>query len=125
MPALVVRNATLHYDGRGSGAPVVLLHGFTSSHAGNWGRRGWVDLLAENGFRVVGLDFPSHGRSERVYEAVRVTTERLAADVVALLDQLAIDRADLIGFSMGGGVALQLAGDYPERALPRRRSRRG
>jgi len=115
MPALNVDGLTLHYDVRGSGAPVVLLHGFTSSLAGNWGRRGWIDFLADGGYRVVGLDFPSHGESERVYDASRVTTENLAADVVALLDHLDIDRADLFGFSMGGGVALKLASDYPGR----------
>src|SRR6266545_1406140 len=115
MPALNVDGLTLHYDVRGSGAPVVLLHGFTSSLAGNWGRRGWIDFLADGGYRVVGLDFPSHGESERVYDASRVTTEKLAADVVALLDHLDIDRADLFGFSMGGGVALRLAMDHADR----------
>lgn len=115
MPTLRTNDVALSYDVRGRGRPVVLLHGFTSSQADNWGRRGWIDFLADSGFRVVGLDFPSHGASERVYDARRVTTTALAADVVALLDHLAIDHADVFGFSMGGGVALQLAIDYPNR----------
>jgi pimeloyl-ACP methyl ester carboxylesterase len=115
MPPLRVDGVVLHYDVRGGGAPIVLLHGFTSSHASNWGRRGWIDLLADSGFLVVGVDFPSHGESERVYEASRVTTGKLAADVVALLDHLGLDRADLFGFSMGGGVALRLAMDHADR----------
>jgi alpha-beta hydrolase superfamily lysophospholipase len=115
MPALRVDDIALDYDVRGGGAPIVLLHGFTSSHAGNWGRRGWIDLLADNGFRVVGLDFPSHSESERVYDASRVTTDRLAAEVVAVLDHLDIERPDLFGFSMGGGVALKLAMDHRQR----------
>jgi pimeloyl-ACP methyl ester carboxylesterase len=115
MPSLRVDGIALHHDLRGTGESIVLLHGFTSSLAGNWDRRGWIDFLAGNGHRVVALDFRSHGRSARVYEASRVTTERLAADVVALLDHLDTERADLFGFSMGGGVALQMAKDYPER----------
>jgi pimeloyl-ACP methyl ester carboxylesterase len=115
MPALRVDGIALDYDVRGGGAPIVLLHGFTSSYAGNWGRRGWIDLLADNGFRVVGLDFPSHGESGRVYDATRVTTDRLAAEVVAVLDHLDIERPDLFGFSMGGGVALKLAMDHADR----------
>ena len=114
MPALDV-DVSLHYELGGSGWPVVLLHGFTSSFRGNWHRRGWPDLLARNGFRVVGLDFRSHGESERVYDANAVTTDVLARDVVALLDHLEIARTSVFGFSMGGGVALRLAMDDPER----------
>ena len=112
---LRVDDVALHYAVRGEGRPVALLHGFTSSHTGNWGR-GWIDLLADRGFRVVGLDFPSHGKSGRVYDSARVTTDRLARDVVALLDELEIERADLFGFSMGGGVALKLASEHPDRS---------
>jgi pimeloyl-ACP methyl ester carboxylesterase len=115
MPALSVDALTLHYDVRGSGAPVVPLRGLHSSLAGNWGHRGWIDFLADSGYRVVGLDFPSHGESERVYDASQVTTDRLAANVVALLDHLDVDRADLFGFSMGGGVALKLASSWSDR----------
>ena len=67
------------------------------------------------GFRAAALDFRSHGRSDRVYEPEQCTAAVLAADVAALLDHLTVDRADIVGFSMGGGVALQAAMDYPER----------
>ncbi len=64
MPALRVDGLRLHYYHlHGQGRPVVLLHGFTSSYGGNWGRRGWPRLLAEHGFRVVGLDFPATARA--------------------------------------------------------------
>jgi pimeloyl-ACP methyl ester carboxylesterase len=67
MPTQHVDGLGLHHDVHGCwrDQPIALLHGFTSSHGGNWGRRGWMDLLAERGFRVVGLDFPGHGKSER------------------------------------------------------------
>jgi pimeloyl-ACP methyl ester carboxylesterase len=115
VPYFAVDGVALFYEVRGDGNPIVLLHGFTSSFSDNWERRGWVDLLTDQGFRVVGPDFPSHGESERLYEPRACTTARLASDVVALLDHLMIDRADVCGFSMGAGVALQLAMDYPKR----------
>ena len=115
MPFFTAAGVRLHYETYGRGRPVVLLHGFTSSFANNWVRRGWVDLLVGSGFRVVGLDFRSHGDSDRLYDERVVTTYALAADVVALLDYLDIRRAAVFGFSMGGGVALKLAIDQPAR----------
>ena len=113
--AFISSGTRLYYEEHGNGIPVVLLHGFTTSLAGNWQRRGWFDVLAESGFRAIALDFPSHGRSERVYDDAPCSTDALAADVVALLDHLLIPRAALVGFSMGGGVALRVALDYPSR----------
>ena len=116
MAGFSVDGLTLHYEARGSGQPVVLLHGFTST-CESWERLGWLDLLAGSGFEALALDFRSHGRSDRVYESSACTTERLAADVVALLDHLGLERASLFGFSMGGGVALRLAMHEPERVV--------
>jgi pimeloyl-ACP methyl ester carboxylesterase len=116
MSSFTVDGVRLYYDVRGAGEDVVaLLHGFTSSYAGTWQRRGWLDLFTTAGFRSAALDFRSHGRSDRVYEPEQCTAAVLAADVAALLDHLTVERADIVGFSMGGGVALQAAMDYPER----------
>jgi non-heme chloroperoxidase len=115
MPIFRSDGIRLYYEEQGSGAPVVLLHGFTTSLDGNWRRRGWIDLLAAHGFRTAALDFPSHGRSDRVYDADRCTTEQLARDVVALLDHLDMPTASIVGFSMGAGVAFQVALDRPDR----------
>lgn len=105
----------LHYEDRGEGKPIVLLHGFTSSFAGTWEGTGWAALLTASGRRVIGSDFPSHGQSEAAYNPRRCRPEQLAADVVALLDRLDLDRADVVGFSMGAGVALRVAMAYPSR----------
>jgi pimeloyl-ACP methyl ester carboxylesterase len=96
----------------------VLLHGFTSSSSLGWERTGWTDLLTASGFRVVTLDVRSHGDSDRVYTASACATPTLASDVAALLDHLDLPRASVFGFSMGGGIALQLAIDHPGR-VPR------
>jgi pimeloyl-ACP methyl ester carboxylesterase len=105
----------LHYEDTGDGAPVVLLHGFTSSFAGTWKRSGWVDALTASGRRAVGLDFPGHGESEAVPDPARVSLASLAQDVVALLDHLRLGEVDLVGLSMGAGVALRLAMVQPAR----------
>ncbi len=97
MPFLDTDGVSLYYEDTGSGAPVVMLHGFTSSFAGTWGRRGWIQFLADSGFRVAGLDFRNHGASGRVYDAADATTEKLVADVVALLDRLDLGRAAVCG----------------------------
>jgi pimeloyl-ACP methyl ester carboxylesterase len=105
MPYFRAQDVNLYYEERAGEEAIALLHGFTTTHVGNWERSGWIDLLAGSGFRVVALDFRSHGRSNRVHEPSACSTDRLAADVIALLDHLSIPRADLFGFSMGAGVA--------------------
>lgn len=114
MPSLAVDGIHLSYDVRGEGLPVVLLHGFTS-RASSWEAHGWVDLLVGVGCRAVTLDVRSHGRSDHVFDAVLCSTVVLAGDVIALLDHLEIEEAALVGFSMGGGIALRVAMDAPSR----------
>lgn len=96
----------------GEGPAVLLLHGFTSSFEGTWATRGWVDELLRARRRVVGVDFPGHGASPAAPDC---GPERLVDDVVGVLDELALEAVDVLGFSMGGGVALRLAGTHPER----------
>jgi pimeloyl-ACP methyl ester carboxylesterase len=115
VPALEVDGVRLHYEEAGVGEAVVLLHGFTSSYVENWVETGWVRRLLGDGFRVVGLDARGHGKSTKLYTSVGYETSVLARDVVALLDRLRIDRAHAVGFSMGAGIALQLAMEHPAR----------
>jgi pimeloyl-ACP methyl ester carboxylesterase len=115
VPALEVDGVRLHYEEAGVGEAIVLLHGFTSSYVENWVETGWVRRLLGDGFRVVGLDARGHGRSTKLYTPAGYETSVLAGDVVALLDRLGIDRAHAVGFSMGAGIALQLAMEHPRR----------
>jgi pimeloyl-ACP methyl ester carboxylesterase len=112
---LEVDGVRLHYEHSGDGEPIVLLHGFTSSYVENWVETGWVRRLLAEGFGVVGMDARGHGRSTKLYAAAGYETSLLAADVVAVLDRLRIDRAHAVGFSMGAGIAAQLALDHPAR----------
>lgn len=99
-----------YYVEFGTGHPVVLLHGI-----GNSGRA-WAAQLAPlvaAGFRVIVPDHAGHGASSRLREPVGVAD--LAADVLALLDHLGIERATLAGLSLGGMVAMEAALRWPGR----------
>jgi pimeloyl-ACP methyl ester carboxylesterase len=115
MPSVDVGRCTIRFETWGAGPPVTLLHGFTSSIELNWVERGWVELLAGAGHRVIGVDLRGHGQSSKLYNAADYETAALASDVIRVLDELSIARSDLFGFSMGAGVALQLAMDSPAR----------
>lgn len=93
---------TLHVSRRGQGPPLVLLHGFTGS-AAQWG--GALDGLA-NGHDVCAIDLIGHGLSDAPPEAARYGFEACIADVARTLDALGLRRAHLLGYSMGGRLAL-------------------
>lgn len=105
----------LAYDDLGEGEPVVLIHGFASSRQGTWEETGWYDELTDAGRRVVALDCRGHGDSAKPHDPAAYGHATMAGDVVALLDHLGIDRADLMGYSMGGWVSLHLLVDHPDR----------
>ena len=92
------------------GEPIVLIHGVGESHL-SWQQ--WVPLLSGR-FRVIRPDMPGFGNSP-LPEGYVPTPERVAADLVGLLDRLKIDRFHLVGAKYGGSVTLELAADFPSR----------
>lgn len=99
----------------GEGAPIVLIHGFASSKEVNWVQPGWVATLTHAGRRVIALDNRGHGQSSKLYDPAEYHTSRMAEDVVALMDHLNIDQADVMGYSMGARIAAYLALDHTAR----------
>src|SRR5262249_52725987 len=99
----------LHYDMEGEGGPVVLLHGFAASTEANWRAPGILDALVAAGHRVVGLDARGHGHSEKCYDPSAYADGAMVTDVVALFDHLALDTADVVGYSMGSATAIHFA----------------
>lgn len=95
--------------------PILLIHGFASSHAVNWVFPQWVRALSEDGRRVIAIDNRGHGRSEKLYTPEAYHTAVMAQDARRLLDHLRIERADVMGYSMGGRIAAMLALEHPER----------
>lgn len=115
MPEFASDGVTINYIDEGRGAPIVLVHGFASSLHGNWRATGVVDALVKSGRRAIALDCRGHGRSAKPHDPEAYSGTKMADDVLALMDHLGIGRADLMGYSMGGGIAASLLVRHPER----------
>jgi pimeloyl-ACP methyl ester carboxylesterase len=103
--------AQIRYAAYGSGAPVILLHGGLGNST-NWGYQ--VPALIRRGYRAILIDTRGHGRRTR--DERPFTYEQLAADVIAVMDALHVERAAFIGWSDGACIALILAAHAPQRA---------
>ena len=91
------------------GEPILLIHGFASTHAVNWVFPQWVKTLTGAGRRVIAFDNRGHGRSEKFYDPAAYALPEMAEDARALLDHLHIEVADVMGYSMGARIAAFLA----------------
>ena len=105
----------LAFIDRGSGEPVLLIHGFASSHGVNWVTPGWIKTLTEAGYRAIAFDNRGHGASSKSYQPEDYRAQKMAGDAAALLDHLGIPRAHVMGYSMGARIAAFMALDYPEK----------
>lgn len=103
------------YLDEGEGEPILLIHGFASNIAANWIDPQWVRTLTQAGRRVIALDNRGHGESDKLYEPERYGAPEMAEDARRLLDHLGIERADVLGYSMGARIAAFLAFAHPER----------
>ena len=110
MTRVAVNGVELNVEQRGEGPALLLLHGFTGS-----GTTWTPHLEAWRGFTTVAVDLLGHGESDQPRDPTRYRMERCVDDLTALLDQLGIRRAAVLGYSMGGRVALRLALHAPER----------
>jgi len=104
-------NCNLHYQEYGHGSPVVLLHGLGSSMQ-DWENQ--KDALSAK-YRLILIDLRGHGRSDR--PKGKYSIAGFAADVMAILNHLQLDKVHLVGISMGGMIAFQIGVDQPQRLL--------
>jgi pimeloyl-ACP methyl ester carboxylesterase len=103
------------YVDQGHGDPILLIHGFASNLATNWINPGWVITLTAAGRRVIAYDNRGHGESEKLYDPALYGAPAMAEDGRRLLDHLGIERADVMGYSMGARIAAFLTMAHPER----------
>ena len=115
MPSFKNGDVEIAYLDEGVGEPIVLLHGFASTKEVNWVQPGWVSALSRAARRVVALDNRGHGASSKLYDAAAYHSVAMAGDVRALLDHLQIERADIMGYSMGARITAFLAVKHAER----------
>ncbi len=104
-----VNGLEMYYEIHGNGQPLVLLHGAFSAIGTSFGNV--LPELAESR-QVIALEMQAHGRTADIDRPLSM--EQMADDTVSALQQLEIDNADFFGFSMGAGIALQVAIRHPE-----------
>jgi pimeloyl-ACP methyl ester carboxylesterase len=102
-----VNGINLYFETHGEGRPLILLHGGLMSGE-MFGPT--LPLLAER-HQVVAVDLQGHGRTADIDRPIDVRL--MAGDIAALIDHLGLERPDIVGYSLGGGVALHTAAKYP------------
>jgi pimeloyl-ACP methyl ester carboxylesterase len=107
MPKVVINNIEMYYEITGQGEPLLLIHGLGSS------TRDWEDMIPYlSSFQIITLDLRGHGQTSKPKGPY--TAKMFANDVVSLLKHLGIDSANILGISLGGGIAFQIAVDFPD-----------
>lgn len=103
------------YTVEGEGAPVILVHGVAVNADLNWRRPGITRALAKD-FQVISFDNRGHGRSGKPHGKQNYGGE-MVEDVVRLMDHLGIEKAHVIGYSLGGFITLKLLAEHPDRLI--------
>ena len=104
-----VNGINLYYETHGTGRPLILLHGGLGSGE-MFGPI--LPTLAER-HQVIAVDLQGHGRTADIDRPIDI--QLMADDIAALIDHLGLDKPDVVGYSLGGGVALFTAVKYPEK----------
>lgn len=113
MPYVTSSGRRLYYEVAGDGFPLLLHHGFAQS-AQSWRDAGWLELLAAR-CRVISFDILGHGRSDTPHNPGAYRMKERLSDVIAVADTAGAGRFDMLGFSLGGRVALAMAFRRPDR----------
>lgn len=111
MPYIRLNELNMYYEEFGSGEPVLFLHSAYSR--GILAFCGQIQPFYAAGYRGIYPDYRGHGRT--LCDSLRWSSDMLCEDMIGFLDKLGIERAHLVGYSTGGGVAYYLASRYPER----------
>ncbi|MDM5190511.1 2-succinyl-6-hydroxy-2,4-cyclohexadiene-1-carboxylate synthase [Bacillus sp. DX4.1] len=109
--SVMLQGVTYEYEVVGSGEPLLLLHGFTGSME-TW--RTFIPSWSKQ-FQVIVIDLVGHGKTESPEQIKHYDIQNVASHMIALLDHLQIQKAHILGYSMGGRLAITMACLHPER----------
>jgi len=110
MPVIETNGINIYYETKGSGSPLMLINGW-GGNLDSWSSR-MVGLLAEK-HHVIMMDNRGTGRSDK--PDIPYTMDMMAADTRGVLEALGIEKAHIMGFSMGGAITQELVLNFPER----------
>ena len=97
----------IYYEVEGEGPPLLMLHGFTGALEG-WREHGYAEALNKSN-RLILVDLRAHGRSDKPHRPEDYLVERFVGDIAAVMDDVGVSSAHLIGYSAGGNIALSFA----------------
>jgi pimeloyl-ACP methyl ester carboxylesterase len=117
MATLTINGAEIFFSDQGTGDGAILVHGFAASAQENWVKAGWVQMLTRAQRRVVAIDLRGHGLSQKFHQPADYSLGAMAGDVLAIVEHLQIKKPDLIGFSLGARVVLDLLRQRGDRFL--------
>jgi pimeloyl-ACP methyl ester carboxylesterase len=119
MPELVTAadGVALAYERHGEGPAILLVHGFGSSRLQNWKSTGWYGGLTGAGFSIVAMDCRGHGDSGKPHDPAAYGHDRMADDVITVMEACGLPDALVLGYSMGGFIGLRLLAAHPERVV--------
>jgi len=117
MPELVTAadGIELAFERQGEGPAIVLVHGFGSSRVQNWKSTGWYGGLTGAGFSIVAMDCRGHGDSGKPHDEAFYGHDRMAEDVIEVMQACDLSDALILGYSMGGFIGLRLLAAHPRR----------
>jgi pimeloyl-ACP methyl ester carboxylesterase len=102
----------IHFTEEGKGDPLILIHPFALTAAG-WNQIGLIQALSSE-YRVIAIDARGHGQSEKPHDTSAYGI-KMVDDVIRLMDHLKIEKAHVVGYSMGGAIAEHLLASHSDR----------
>ena len=113
MPYVNNMGVKIYYVVEGEGEPMIMNHGGPGTHQA-W--NGYVQYLKEE-YQIIRFDLRGNGQSDKPHDPEEYRTTKYTSDIIAVLDELNIDKVHCWGYSLGGYLAFCLSRDYPERFL--------
>src|SRR6476620_7534613 len=97
----------------GQGDPILLIHGFGSDRNQNWRAPGWYQTLTGAGYSIIALDCRGHGQSDKPHRTEDYAESKMAEDALLVMKAAGHAQAFVMGYSMGGAIAIRLGFGHP------------